>query len=172
MHPQGSGSLLPDVVFELERHVSQAGWDQAPRLFALVATDEIISAEPDLADSLGLVAGGVTPVEQDEFDVDSPLDEALAQLAWPDKVLGAALSVERVLLPPDAESDLPEGEDADRLADAVAADPRSEDVRIVVAVNRDGDTACGLRLRGHEQDLLTGPDLVPQLARALHATFE
>ena len=55
---RGSGSLLPDVVFELERHVSQAGWDQAPRLFALVATDEIISAEPDLADSLGLVSGG------------------------------------------------------------------------------------------------------------------
>lgn len=172
MHPQGSGSQLPEVVFELERHVSQAGWEQPPRLFALVETDEIIAAEPDLASSLGLVAGGVTPVEQEEFDVDSPLDDALAAIAWPDKVLGAALAVERVLLPPDAEADLPAGDDADRLADAVAADPRSEDVRIVVAVARDGATACGLRLRDHDQDLLTGPDLVPQLARALQATFE
>jgi hypothetical protein len=42
----------------------------------------------------------------------------------------------------------------------------------VVSVLRDGPSAAVLRLRGtSDADLLTGPDLAPNLARALLATF-
>jgi hypothetical protein len=37
----------------------------------------------------------------------------LASIAWPEKVRGAALALERVLLPPEAEQDLPDGGDTD-----------------------------------------------------------
>ena len=171
MRPKVPASQLPEIVAELEEYVSQAGWDQPARLFALVATDEIISEEPAIAAALGLTPGGVTPVEQDEFDIQSPLDEALASIAWPEKVRGAALAVERVLLPPEAEQDLPDGVDTDALVSAVDADPRRQEVRIVVAANPAGDHFCLLRLRAHPDDLLTGQDLVPQLAEALASTF-
>ncbi len=164
-------SQLPEVVAELEEYVSQAGWDQPARLFALVASDEIIAEEPAIASALGLEPGGVTPVEQDEFDTDTPLDEALAAIAWPEKVRGAALAIERVLLPPEAEQDLPDGDDQDALVAAVTADPRRQEVRIVVAVNPAGEHFCVLRLREHPDDLLTGQDLVPQLSAALTDTF-
>ncbi len=171
MRPKVPASQLPEIVAELEEYVSQAGWDQPARLFALVATDEIISEEPAIAAALGLTPGGVTPVEQDEFDIQSPLDEALASIAWPEKVRGAALALERVLLPPEAEQDLPDGGDTDALVSAVDADPRRQEVRIVVAVNPAGEHFCLLRLRAHPDDLLTGQDLVPQLAEALASTF-
>jgi hypothetical protein len=39
-------------------------------------------------------------------------------------------------------------------------------------VLRDGSAACLLRLRGQEEDLMTGADLAPNLTRALLATLE
>jgi hypothetical protein len=172
MRPKVPASRLPEIVAELEEYASQAGWDQPARLFALVETDEIIAGEPTIATALGLTPGGITPVEQDEFDVHAPLDDALASIAWPEKVHGAALVLERVLLPPEAERDLPDGGDTDALISAVEADPRRQEVRIVVAVNPVGDHFCVLRLRSHPDELLTGQDLVPQLAEALSSTFE
>ena len=76
-----------------------------------------------------------------------------------------------VMLPPEAEQDLPDGVDTDALVSAVDADPRRQEVRIVVAANPAGDHFCLLRLRAHPDDLLTGQDLVPQLAEALASTF-
>ena len=107
-------------------------------------------------------------MEQDEFDVDSPLDDAPGPTrvarqgagGRPERGAGAAAAGRRIRPA--------EGEDADRLADAVAADPRSEDVRIVVAVSRDGDTACGLRLRGTSRTCSPAPTSFRKLARALH----
>ena len=66
---------------------------------------------------------------------------------------------------------LPEGaEDADAW---VAAHPERQEVRIAVGVLRDGSRDCALRLRGKEkdEDVLSGPDLVPNLARALAETL-
>ena len=117
-----------------------------------------------------LEVGGMTPIEQEGLPLDRPLDEVLATLAWPDEVAGCALVVERIVLPPEAEATLPEGGD---LARTVAAHPDRHDVRMAVAVLRDGSRACALRLRDHDSDdqVLTGPDLVPRLADALDATL-
>src|SRR4051812_41258822 len=45
-------AALPVAVREVEDFIAGAGWDQAPQLFALVPTAELLAAEPSLADRL------------------------------------------------------------------------------------------------------------------------
>ena len=103
---------------------------------------------------------------------DTPLDELLAQIGWPDQVIGCAVSQEILMLPPSAEAGLDlTGADA---VSTAASHPDRQEARLVVAVLRDGSTATVLRLRGRAgggDDLLTGPDLAPNLAEALYATL-
>ena len=167
---------LAEVVVEIERHVAENGWDQPPRLYALVSTAELLSAEPDLAAHLGLPrqAGpeALTPVEQEPLPADAPLDETLGRIAWPEQVSGCALVQEVLLLPPDVEEQAPARGD---VAAWAAAHPARQDVRLVVGVLRDGSREATLRVRaseGGEDDLVSGPDLVPGLAAALAATLE
>ena len=172
---------LTQAAVEIERHVSDDGWDQPVRLFALVDTAALVRSEPSLADTLGeevLPGTSLTPVEQEDLP-DVELDELLASIAWPDEVDGAAVVLERVMLPPDAEDELrrleADGELHEQEAAAhVAEHPRREEIRIVVAVLREGDRECVLRLRSRDEDteVLSGADLVPELARALAHTFD
>ena len=161
-------------MLDLERHSAQEGWDSAPRLYALVRSTELRRAEPDLADQLGLApdADTLAALEQPALPERDAVEDALASIAWPDAVEGCALVMERVVLPPDVENDIPEDE-AEAAAFA-ASHPGREDVRMVVGVLRDGARHSALRLRRHDTDdeVLAGPDLVPALAEALAATFE
>jgi hypothetical protein len=162
------------VVRELEAHVAAAGWDQPLRLFALVPTAQLVSAEPELAASLALSphSPGWTPVEQDDLPEHRDLGDLLARLAWPEQVDGVALVTERVVLPAAAERAVLEATDDVGLAAAVSHPDRDE-VRVAVAVTRRGATGCAVRLRRHDSDdaVLTGPDLVPALCEALATTL-
>ena len=171
---------LLQTVIEIERHCADAGWDAPPRLFALVATADLLARQPDLGltapaaeERLALLAdpGCLTPVEQDELPPYATLEELLAGIAWPPEVLGAALSVERLMLPPGVEAAMPQGEQ--EALRWVAEHPDRQDVRLVVAVLRDGTRQAALRSRSQDraQDVLTGHDLVPALADALAATL-
>ena len=165
---------LQAVVGEVEGHVAEAGWDQPPQLFALVETEQLLRAEPQLAQTMGLVGGmpgALTPVAQDPLD-DGPLDEQLARVVFGREVLGVVLAHEVVVLPPSAESALAEVEDPAAVA---AEHPERREVRMAVGVVRDGGQACVLRLRGQdgaEDERVTGPDLAPALAQALLAMLE
>ena len=167
-------SALQAVVGEVEGHVAEAGWDQPPQLFALVPTEQLLRAEPQLAATMGLVAGdpsSLTPVAQEPFG-DGPLDEQLAGLVFGEEVLGVVLAHEVVVLPPAAEPALT---DVDDPAATAAEHPDRRDVRMVVAVTRGGSSACVLRLRGatpEQDERVTGPDLAPALVAALLATLD
>ncbi|WP_433327370.1 PPA1309 family protein [Spirillospora sp. CA-294931] len=167
-------SLLEEVVLDLERHSAQEGWDAAPRLYALVESGQLRKAEPELADQLGLSAevSTLAALEQPALPEQAAVEDALATIAWPDAVTGCALVLERVVLPPGAEEEIPE--DEAEAAQFAAEHPKREDVRMVVGVLRDGTRHSALRLRRHDADdeLLVGPDLVPALADALAATLE
>ncbi|GGV12631.1 PPA1309 family protein [Actinomadura sp. LOL_016] len=167
-------SLLEEVVLDLERHTAQEGWDTAPRLYALVRSAELRAAEPELAEQLGLPpdADTLAALEQPALPEQAAVEDALAAIAWPEAVDGCALVIERVVLPPEIEDDIPDDE-AEAAAFA-AQHPQREDVRMIVGVLRDGARHSALRLRRHEaeDEVLAGPDLVPALAEALAGTFE
>jgi hypothetical protein len=165
---------MPDLaatVTEIERLLAENGWDQPPRLYALVNTATLIAGEPQLAELLAdSDPEGLTPVEQEP--IEDELSELLARIAWPDAVLGCAV-VDEVLMLPDGATEArpPDVHEADW----AAAHPEHRDVRIVVGVLRDGTTASTLRIRGadgDEDDVVSAPDLVPNLAAALLATFD
>ena len=166
---------LVELAREIERYVAAEGWDQSPRLFALARSVDLVALEPDLADAIGPAAHdpeSLTPIEQDALDHGRDLDDVLATTMWPDHVAGAALVLERLVLPPSAEGTLPD-DDRSALEQAVADHPDRRDVRMVVVVTRDGRRMCALRLRSHDDDadVLVGEDLVPRLADALGATL-
>jgi hypothetical protein len=169
---------LTRAVLEIDEYVSGLGWGRPARLFALVDTARLRTQEPRLAAQLGLQdepeTTGLTPIEQDEIPADKPLDEFLATIAWPDAVVGCALTVERLMLPPSAEAQVPEGLNEAKLAKWVAAHPDRQEVRMTVAALRDGTRESALRLREKDSptEVLTGPELVPGLADALASTFE
>jgi hypothetical protein len=179
---------LHAVVGEVETHVAEAGWDQPRQLFALVETEALLRAEPQLARTMGLVPGppgSLTPIAQEPLGSPSsgaPLDEALARIVFGTDVLGVVLVHEVLVLPPSAEAALRDRSDVD-LADAVAEHPDRREVRMCVGVVRGGARACVLRLRGQagpdsategagEDERVTGPDLAPALADALLATLD
>lgn len=172
---QGHVGPLYDVVRELEAHASAAGWDQPEQLFALALTADLVRSEPDLAAALGLEEAGegdLTPIEQEGLPPGQPLEEVLAAIAWPEEVAGVAAIAERLVLPPGADAEVPE--DPAAAAEYAAAHPDRQEVRMVVAVLRTGETACALRLKSHDADdlVLTGPDLVPGLLIQLQATLD
>ena len=169
------GLRLLELVREIEKHVASEGWDQNPRMFALALTSELVRLEPELAAALGAAADdpeSLTPIEQEPLDTERALDEVLATTMWPEEVVGAALVLERVVLPPEAEATVDET-DPVALAAALANHPDRQDVRMAVVVTRDGGRMCALRLRSHDADadVLVGEDVVPRLAAALAATL-
>ncbi|QNE18319.1 hypothetical protein F1D05_10975 [Kribbella qitaiheensis] len=174
----GAGALSQAVI-EIEKHVSSAGWDQPAQLFALVPTDELLRAEPQLAAELGAddAAQPLTPVAQGELPGgmdDEHIADALARIEWPEGVSGCALVVERIVLPAPVESGLPDAESDAELARLAGSDPRRHEVRMVAGVLREGDRFGAVRLRTHDEDsaVLTGVDLVPTLCEVLSLTFE
>jgi hypothetical protein len=169
-------TVLRAAVREIEAHAAEAGWDQPARLYALVPTSDLLAREPALAAAMGIgeadAAGSLTPVEQDDVPVDTPLESVLETIMWPAEVFGCAAVVERLVLPPEADKQLP---DDPRSAEEYAAQhPDRQEVRIVAGATRDGSTYCALRLRTHDDPLsvLESPDLVPGLLQLVRGTLE
>lgn len=169
-------SRLENVVLDLERHSAEAGWDAPPRLYALVEAAELRRHEPALAEELSISpdVDSIAALEQPPLPGSdtAPIEDLLGTIVWPARVDGCALVLERIVLPPEAEEELPD-EAEDDLAGWAAGHPLREDVRVIVGVLRDGSRHSALRLRKHDDDgaVLSGPDLVPALADALAATL-
>lgn len=165
---------LSIVALETERHVASAGWDQPVRLFALVATAHLLEHEPGFLDALAphdVQPGALTAIEQEDLPSPEHLETMLGQMAWPEAVSGAAIAVERIVVPPSAERDLPQ--DPDEAVALLADHPDRKDVRLLVAVLRDGSSRCLLRQRDHDRDdrVAAGDSIAPGLVQGLLGTF-
>jgi hypothetical protein len=164
-------AALGDAVREVEAHASRSGWDQPAQLFALVETADLVQREPHLAGLLGVEAQaqGLTPVEQETSS--QSLDELLASILWPPEVVGCAVVVEALTVPPDADRVPTEAEAA---AEYAATHPDRQEARIVAGALRTGESFCAIRQRAHDEDdmVLVGTDLVPALLELLHTTLE
>lgn len=161
------------ALLEIERHVGHGGWDQPARLFALVPTVDLLAAEPALADQLDRPGGhapdALSSVEQEGFHAGGEVLDDLARIMWPPTVAGCALALERLLVPPEVEPEIPA--DPDAAAAFVAGHPRRQELRVVVGVTRSGARYGVARVRERTEDLLAAPDLVPGLAEALSRTL-
>jgi hypothetical protein len=167
---------LATAVLEIEAHIAAGGWDQPARLYALVDTAQLVVREPALASAMGLdsssARGSLTAIEQDQLSPERPLESVLESIVWPANVAGCAAVVERLVLPPDADADIPE--DPSRAEEFAREHPDRQEVRIVAGVTRTGSTYCALRLRAHDDDqsVVGGSDVVPGLLALLGATLE
>lgn len=177
--PDARQASLTRTVTEIERHVARRGWDAPVAVFALVHTSGALARDPRLAEDLpvSVVASArgdaehLTSVEQDGLPPAGSLEELLATLAWPATVDGAALVVERVVVPPEAEAAMP-ADPREALA-FLEAHPGREDIRIAAGVLRSGESWCAVRVRSHDDDAAVAgsPDAVPGLVEALRATL-
>ncbi|RMB58890.1 PPA1309 family protein [Tessaracoccus antarcticus] len=164
-------SRLIACLADIERHVSDNGWDQPARLFALVATSALLEVEPQLKGRVPeAAADALTAVEQDDFASGVDVLERLEQIFFPESVDGVAIAMERSFLPPKFEDQIPDDEDA--AVDFVMSHPEKTDVRVVVGVLRDGSQHGLARLVSNPDDLLGAADLVPGLTEALNRTLE
>ncbi|MBT0768024.1 hypothetical protein KIH74_03755 [Kineosporia sp. J2-2] len=168
------------VIVELERHVATAGWDAPIRVFALVKTAGALERDPSLANRLPTEVinaatedlDHLTAVEQEGLPEAQNLEELLHQIAWPDSVDGAAVVVERTVLPPEAESQIPDDEAA--AIEWIDRHPDRRDVRLGAAVLRSGEYCCAVRARDHDSDdsVAVGRDLAPGLVEGVAATLD
>lgn len=166
---------LAAAILEIERHHSAVGWDRPACLYALVDTGQLVAQEPALAAQLGLDSpaerGSMTPIEQEPLPAGQELEQVLPGIAWPDDVVGCAAVVERLVLPPAVDGQVPEDPaEAERFA---REHPDREEVRIVAGVTRHGASYCALRMRSEDHDsaVMGGADLVPALLELLAATL-
>lgn len=174
-------AALARAVVEIEEHVAQTGWDAPVRVFALVRTSAALAADPNLAQLLDEAAlaealtdpQALTAVEQEGLPAAADVEDLLGQLAWPESVDGVALSVERLVLPAQAEAEAAAIDDPQERLTYVTEHPQRDDMRLVVGVLRSGQSWCALRSRRLDTSdaVVTGADLVPGLIDALSATL-
>lgn len=181
-------NAVRQAVVDIERHVARAGWDGPVAVFALVRTADAVERTPELTQDLpeeALAAATedaehLTSIEQDGLPASTDLEDLLAQLAWPESVDGAAVVVERIVVPPEAEAQIsaqvselpPQAAEAAKV-DRLLVHPDRQDVRIAAGVLRTGESWCALRSRANDfDDAVAGaPAAVPGLVAALSATF-
>ena len=164
---------------EIERHVATGGWDAPIRLFALALAKNALAQHPELAGELpsDVQADAINDettlfsIEQEGLPPVDTLEELLGRIVWPADVDGAALAVERIILPPSAEVTLPE--DPVEAEKMLAEHPDRQDVRIVASVLRTGESWCAIRMRKFDDDakVLSGANLSPGIVEGLKMGF-
>lgn len=165
------------AVSSLEKDVAQLGWDQSPSLFALVPTQAIFpqleaEMEPTQAEQLRAALSEnpqhLTAVLQDHLPP-ADLMETLAHLVFGEDVAGVAVAMERFLVSPQADAEAPT--DPKEREKFLLAHPSRQDVRIVAAATRNGNTWCASRARSEDSDdmVAQGDNIVPELLEVLKA---
>jgi hypothetical protein len=147
---------LEQTARDLDTHVAADGWDQPTRLFAIADTQALLEREPSLATHLSTApdASPWTTIEQEGLPVHTDLDGLLGGLGWPESVDGVAVSAERIMVSPEHEGS-------------------EHELRVTMAVLRDGSRCTVLRLREHDspETVIVGADLVTGLGDLLLHTL-
>ncbi|MCD4556780.1 PPA1309 family protein [Schaalia sp. lx-100] len=168
---------LANVVVDIEKTAARAGWDHAPSLYALVPTQDLlersdlpVDVKKQLKHGWDGSAEHLSAIIQDDL-YENDLEDILGHLAWPEEVAGAAVSVERVVVPPQVEEEAPT--DPELALQFIQNHPARTDVRLVAGVLRTGQSWSAVRSRSHDSDdkVGQGSALAPSLTEALLASF-
>lgn len=149
---------LEQTTRDLDVYVANDGWDQPTRLFAISDTRQLLVREPSLAAQLAGDAAESpwTTIEQEGLPPHNDLDELLGGIGWPSSVDGVAVSAERIMISP------------------VGSDRETQhEMRLTMAVLRDGSRCTVLRLREHDspETVVVGTDLITGLGDLLLHTL-
>lgn len=176
--PTSRQIALATIVVDIERMASKAGWDHAPSLYALVPTEQLLG-QADLPEEIAQqiradwdgTPDHLSAIIQEDLPQDD-LEEVLGHLAWPAQVAGAALTVERIVVPPEVEALAPQ--DPEEAIAFISSHPSRTEVRLAVGVLRSGESWCALRTRTFDFDdkVGQGSNLVPNLVEALRMSLE
>lgn len=175
--PTARQIALAHVVVDIERTAARVGWDHAPTLYALVRTQDFLQHDglpEELVASIRAEWDGspeaLSAIIQDDLYSDD-LENVLGHLAWPPTVVGAALTVERVIIPPEVEEQAPE--DPEEAIAFISAHPARTEVRLAAGALRSGETWVALRARPFDSDdkVGQGSELAPGLTDALLASL-
>jgi len=169
-HARNSGTQdsLLSAMLKAESHIDRNGWGQPPHLYALTEKIASQAADHERADEMrGAALGGLIPVEQGPLP-DGDLKEVLANMHWPEDVVGCVLVTELGDLQPRNT----EGASIDRVAARqwASTHPDARPARLVVGVCRSGERKSGLRIKG-EDDVQVRTELADDLVTALLGTF-
>lgn len=162
--------------------VAPSGPDQPPTVFALVPTPVLAQLDPELVDPdddspLSLLAEDPLPAAGpgDDAEPYAALEEFLATASWPEPVVGAAVVLDIVVLPPDARADLSEQHQPPLVRSAARNHPDSRSARLAVGALRGGPRLALLELVPESTDepheLRTHPELAADLQDALSAAL-
>ena len=156
------------AMLEAESQMDGKGWGKPPNLYALTEKSSLIAADHEPSGEVpDAQSGALIPVEQEPLP-DGDLIEVLANIYWPEDVVGCVLVTELIALPPRGEEDAP--------IDPVAAEqwastrPDGRPARLAVGVSRNGEHRCGFRVKG-EDDVQVRTDVAGDLVTALLGTF-
>jgi hypothetical protein len=156
------------AMLEAESYVDDKGWGGRPHLFALTekasrgaaggqSATGIRGARPD---ALVLVDRGRLP--------EGNLVTVLADIRWPEDVVGCVLVTELAALPRGSEEGAPI--DPDAAGQWTSTHPDGRTARLAVGIRVSGEYKSGLRIKG-EDEMHIRTDLAPDLVAALQRTF-
>ncbi len=168
---QGSATKDPllSAMLEAESHADCVGWGQPPRLYSLTEKTSHIPADHELANEVrDARLDALIPVEQEPLP-DGDLIEILADIHWPEDVVGCVLVTELANLPPRSAEDAPV--DPAAAGQWASTHPDASPARLVVGVRRTGEHKCGLHIKG-EDDVQVRAALASDLVAALLSTFQ
>ncbi|GAA1483382.1 PPA1309 family protein [Brachybacterium fresconis] len=172
-------AALAAAVLEVARHLEGEALD-APRLFALARSAELMATSPSLAALLGTDGSGdrdvddlhLTPIDLDDgsdadgsVGGDDPLD-ALQRVQWPDLAAGGAIACDLAPTSWSVRAEDGSSEPADG-----SALPEGRALRVVVAALADGTTWSAVH-RGTEHGYVLGAALLPDISAALLETLQ
>ncbi|WP_242491674.1 PPA1309 family protein [Actinomyces minihominis] len=172
-----ASAALRKVTEEIEAGAARLGWDRPPAVYALVPTRQLLETPDipedvlnDLREAWDGTSEHLSAILQDSIPNDE-LEETLPKLAWPETVFGSALTVERIIVPPEVEDEAPE--DPEAALEFISSHPARTDVRLTIGVTRDGDSWCAVRARTFDDPnrVGKGENLVPALVEALKMGF-
>lgn len=156
------------AMLEVESYMDHKGWGKPPHLYALTEKASPIAEDYELsAEIRDARPDALIPVEQEPL-LDGDLIEVLANVHWPEDVVGCVLVTELTALPPRGEKDPPIDPGAAGLWASTRPDGRP--ARLAVGVRRNGAYTCGFRIKG-EEDVQVGTERVDDLVAALLSTF-
>ena len=168
---------LAAAIYDIERELAGLGWNQAPSLFALVPTRFVLEqgealdeeSKQKLTMLLESSPDNLTAVLQENVSED--IGDMLARIEWPPMVEGAAVAMERIIVPPQVEAEAPE--DPQERTEFLMSHPDRDEVRMVAGALRSGASFTAVRTRSHdsEDQVVASSGLVPDLEKSLLATF-